>query len=274
MRPDSGIRLHFLYEKYGIPFCRLRRAARCPSNTIVDDAAPCAFCIPAMLHTGIMPLRERTMGKSFNPLYRFPSSQTGPFVGEADGDKIIKDIKGLDQSQYGGWWPSFFPTSVGFLVTGDSAKFNVMTVACIVVVNAHPFMIGMPLFAQGASDRGDGPRYSLELLERTGEYTMNIPYISDEMTKRAIICGSLSGRDGTDKFAKAGFTPVASRHVGPPSIKECPLNLECRVHTVVPLGSHKWVIGEVEAVHLDADVASGERHFFWRSMPELMDGKA
>ncbi|NOZ73053.1 MAG: flavin reductase family protein [Chloroflexi bacterium] len=212
------------------------------------------------------------MSKGFTPIYVYPTEKTGFFRGEKTETKLIKDIKGVAHSDYGGWWPSFFPTTIAFLVTGSKEKPNVMTVSCITVVNAYPFMIGFPLFSQGDSTRGSGPRYSLELIRNNPEFTINVPYIDKEMTKKTIICGSFSGRDGVDKIAKAGFTPLGSHHVSPPILKECPLNLECRVHLDIPLGGHTWIIGQVEAVHMDERLATGEDQFVWRSMPELIRG--
>ena len=182
------------------------------------------------------------MAKSYTPVYHYPTEKTGFFKGEKVGDKLLKDVKDVEHSDYGGWWPTFFPTAVNFLVTGDKEKHNVMSVACVAVVNAYPFMIGMPIFAGGISTRGDGPRYSLELLQFSHEYTINLPYIDSDMTKKVLVCGSVSGRDGIDKFKKAGFTIWPSRHVGPPILVECPLNLECKVYSMTLLGTHYWVI--------------------------------
>ena len=210
------------------------------------------------------------MAKSYTPVYTYPTEKTGFFEGEPAGPKRIKDIRDVEQSAYGGWWPTFFPTVVGLLVTGTEEKPNVMACACMAVVNAYPFMIGMPVFAEGSSPRGEGSRYSLELLHGNPEFTVNLPYIDDDMVQKIRICGSVSGRTGIDKIAKARFTPLPSRHVSPPVLKECPLNLECRVHSETPMGSHHWVVGTVEAVHLDEDLAKGERQFVWRSLPELV----
>jgi len=210
------------------------------------------------------------MAKSYNPVYVYPTEKTGFFEGQPTGPKLVKELNGLSHEEYGGWWPSFFPSTIGFLVTGDGQKTNVMTISCLAVVNAYPFMIGMPISAGGRSSRVDGPRYSLELLQENGEYTINIGHIDPEITKKAIICGSTSGRDGTDKMAKAGFTPLPSRCVGPPIIQECALNFECRLHSQTLLGTHYWIIGQVEAVYLDKEVAQGRSQFVWRSMPEMI----
>lgn len=213
------------------------------------------------------------MAKSFTPIFHYPTEKTGFFTGEEEGIKLVKNILDSDHSAYGGWWPTFFPTAISFLVTGDRDKYNVMTVSSVVVVNAFPFMLGMPIFAGSKSPRGDGPRYSLELLQANPEFTINLPYIDKVMTKKVIICGSLSGRTGDDKFEKANFTAAASSNVGPPIIAECPLNIECRIHSMELLGTHYWVIGKALTIHLDKEIAAGRYQFVWRSLPELKKRK-
>lgn len=68
------------------------------------------------------------------------------------------------------------------------------------------------------------------MIEEVPEFVLGIP--DDALQPAAALCGTRSGRD-TDKFAAAGLTPVPSLHVRPPSIRECPLNIECRVYTKV-----------------------------------------
>jgi flavin reductase (DIM6/NTAB) family NADH-FMN oxidoreductase RutF len=70
-------------------------------------------------------------------------------------------------------------------------------------------------------------RYTHELLERGGEFTVNIPF-GEADRKIMGFCGSKSGRD-IDKFAALGLTAVPSLSVAPPAIAQLPLTLECRV---------------------------------------------
>ena len=74
-------------------------------------------------------------------------------------------------------------------------------------------------------------RFTYELIERTGEFTICVPYgekFSKEAAKAIGFCGSKSGRD-VDKIAKTGIHLVEPQIVRPPAIKELPLTLECRV---------------------------------------------
>lgn len=82
---------------------------------------------------------------------------------------------------------------------------------------------GQPTFAAYVRDS----RYTKELLDHTGEFTINVPV--GEFDKNVIaVCGRQSGRD-TDKIAAAGLTPVPSEQIAAPGIREFPLTLECRV---------------------------------------------
>ena len=46
------------------------------------------------------------------------------------------------------------------------------------------------------------------------------------------------------------MTPEKADTVSAPLIKECPVNLECRVTQVLPLGSHDMFIAEITAVRV------------------------
>ena len=63
-------------------------------------------------------------------------------------------------------------------------------------------------------------------------------------------CGVKSGRD-VDKFRELGLTALPAREVRAPLIGESPVNIECRVRTVTPLGSHHMFLADVVAVHAD-----------------------
>ena len=70
-------------------------------------------------------------------------------------------------------------------------------------------------------------RYTKQLLEENGEFTVNIPYGAFD-NKILGYCGTKSGRD-TDKIRDLGLTLVESDVVSVPGIRQLPLTLECRV---------------------------------------------
>lgn len=70
-------------------------------------------------------------------------------------------------------------------------------------------------------------RYTKEMLEKNGEFTVNIPM--GEIDSQILgHCGRTSGRD-TDKIHDLNLTLVESNTVSVPGILELPLTLECKV---------------------------------------------
>ena len=91
-------------------------------------------------------------------------------------------------------------------------------------------------------------RHSYGIIRRTGEFVINLTTRS--LARATDWCGVRSGRD-FDKFREMGLTPVASDLVAAPVVEESPVNIECRVRQVVPLGSHDLFLAEVVGVQVD-----------------------
>ncbi len=91
-------------------------------------------------------------------------------------------------------------------------------------------------------------RYSYQLLKQTREFVINLT--TKDLAFATDYCGVKSGKD-TNKFKDLGLTPVASRYVEVPSILEAPVNMECRVKEILPLGSHHLFLAEVLGVTVD-----------------------
>jgi flavin reductase (DIM6/NTAB) family NADH-FMN oxidoreductase RutF len=113
-------------------------------------------------------------------------------------------------------------------------------------------------------------RYSYTRLEEAaGDFTVNVP--PRELAEAVAHCGTVSGRDH-DKFLEQRLTPVPSRQVRPPIIKECVVHYECRTlhrNDMAPdtlaqavadefyaQGDyHRVYFGEIVAVYADEDAA-------------------
>ena len=70
-------------------------------------------------------------------------------------------------------------------------------------------------------------RYTHEMLERCGEFTVNIPVGSVD-PKILGVCGTKSGRD-MDKIRELNLTLEEPMNISVPGIKELPLTLECKI---------------------------------------------
>ncbi|MBN2229812.1 MAG: flavin reductase family protein [Candidatus Thorarchaeota archaeon] len=94
-------------------------------------------------------------------------------------------------------------------------------------------------------------RYSYDLVKEAGEFVLNIP--SATQIDGTVFAGTKSGRN-YDKFAECGFTVEPASKVNAPMIKECPINIECKIRDIIPLGAHDLFIGDVVSVHIDESV--------------------
>lgn len=108
-------------------------------------------------------------------------------------------------------------------VADRTGKRNVLTLGWGQI---GPFYRGNPVFIIAVTPM----RYSWQFLEEIREFVIAIP--DDSLRSAVDFCGTKSGRD-VDKFKAVGLTPISSVHVRPPSILECPINVECRIYTTV-----------------------------------------
>ena len=133
---------------------------------------------------------------------------------------------------------------------------NIITIAWTGILNSEPPMIYISV---------NPLRHSHKMIKDSGEYVINIPTVSQ--VKVVDYCGVISGHN-TNKFLETGLTPIPARHVKAPLIVECPVNIECRVKTVIFLGSHDLFISEILAVHYNEDVLdSNEQPVFSKIQP-------
>lgn len=121
----------------------------------------------------------------------------------------------------------------------QGGKPNIITVAWAGTICSSPAMLSISVRKE---------RYSYDIIRETGNFVVNL--VNRELVFAADYCGVKSGRD-TDKFREMKLTPQESQHVEAPGILESPLNLECRVTQVIPLGSHDMFLAEILGVTVD-----------------------
>ena len=119
-------------------------------------------------------------------------------------------------------------------------EYNMLTVAWTGTVCSEPPMCYISVRPE---------RHSYDIIRRTGEFVINLT--TEKLARATDWCGVRSGRD-FDKFRETGLTPGKALHVAAPIIEEAPVNIECRVKQIVPLGSHDMFIAEVAGVQVDA----------------------
>lgn len=116
---------------------------------------------------------------------------------------------------------------------------NLITVAWTGTVCSDPAMLYISVRPE---------RYSYDIIRREMEFTVNLT--TEAMCHATDWCGVRSGRE-YDKWRETGLTPVPGVAVGCPHVAESPLSIECRVKSIVPLGSHHMFIADVIDVLAD-----------------------
>jgi flavin reductase (DIM6/NTAB) family NADH-FMN oxidoreductase RutF len=134
--------------------------------------------------------------------------------------------------------PWLLPRPVLLVSTRDAAgRDNIITVSWAGMACTNPPMLTVSLRKS---------RYSHATILATKEFVVNIP--TSKLREAVELCGTSSGKDA-DKFSLSGLSKVPASVVAAPLITECPINLECRVRHMLPLGSHDLFVAEIVKTH-------------------------
>ena len=136
-----------------------------------------------------------------------------------------------------------YPSPAALITSIDKdGKPNVLTLGeCFNVSIRKPVIVGIAIRKA---------TYSYSLIVERGEFGVNLP--SANLIEKVDLVGTISGRK-VDKFAEYGLTPFPAKHIAPPLIQECPVNLECKLWQEQEVGDHQLILGEVLAEYIDAD---------------------
>lgn len=126
---------------------------------------------------------------------------------------------------------------------------NIITVAWAGTVCSDPPMLSISVRKE---------RYSYHILEASKEFVVNLT--TERLARATDFCGVRSGKD-LDKFEELHLTPLPSKEISAPGIAESPVNIECRVREIKPLGSHTLFLAEVVNVTIDDAYLSDDGKF-------------
>lgn len=150
------------------------------------------------------------------------------------------------------WKPGnmLYPLPVVMVSMADRAgKYNIITIGWAGTVCTNPPMVSISVRPE---------RYSYPILRDTGEFVINLT--TRELAYATDYCGVKSGRD-VDKFKELKLTALPASKVEAPMVGESPVNIECRVRQIMPLGSHDMFLADVVAVHADEKYMDEKRRF-------------
>jgi flavin reductase (DIM6/NTAB) family NADH-FMN oxidoreductase RutF len=137
---------------------------------------------------------------------------------------------------------------------GKEEDWNVTTIGMFNVFSLFPVVVGIGVRTSNNIYR---------LIAETEDFTVNVPSI--DLLSAVEKCGSERGVQ-KNKFKEAGLTPIKGLRVKSPVIKECWMNIECRLlgsmkskdfsdkvnqvfNGEVDIGDHTWFFAEI--MHTD-----------------------
>ena len=134
-----------------------------------------------------------------------------------------------------------FPFPTVLVVTGDIEHANIVTIAWISMLTGTPPSLGVSIGGKG---------FSGEQIIQNKDFSVNLA--TADFMREADYCGITSGCD-TDKFKDTGFTKLPSLKIQSPIIKECPINIECKLIESNKVGITNHFVGEIMETHIDTD---------------------
>ncbi|MFV5687787.1 flavin reductase family protein [Flavobacterium sp. ZT3R25] len=162
--------------------------------------------------------------------------------------KSIKTAKlqGYLQSSVG-------PRPIAFASTiGVNGIPNLSPFSFFNVFSANPPIL---IFSPARRVRDNSIKHTLINAEATREVVINV--VNYDMVQQTSLA-STEYADGVNEFIKSGLTPIPSDVVKPFRVKESPVQFECKVTQIIPLGSEggagNLIICEVVRIHISEAV--------------------
>ncbi len=145
------------------------------------------------------------------------------------------------------------PRPIAFASTMDKrGRPNLAPFSFFNVFSANPPIL---IFSPARRVRNNTTKHTLENVLETMEVVVNI--VNHTMVQQMSLA-STEYEAGVNEFVKAGFTMMQSDLVKPHRVAEAPVQFECKVLKVEPLGEEggagNLVFCEVLKIHLDADI--------------------
>jgi len=145
------------------------------------------------------------------------------------------------------------PRPIAFASTMDAeGNPNVSPFSFFNVFSANPPVL---VFSPARRVRDNSVKHTLINAEATGEVVINV--VNYDMVQQ-ISLASTEYADGVDEFIKSGLTPVISEVVKPFRVKEAPVQFECKVTQIIPLGTEggagNLILCEVLRIHINENI--------------------
>lgn len=175
----------------------------------------------------------------------------------------FKEIKAGDAHNF--LQHAIAPRPICFASTVDAAgNVNLSPFSFFNLFSTNPPVL---VFSPSRRVRDNTTKHTLQNLLEVPEVVVNI--VSFDMVQQVSL-SSCEYPKGTDEFIKAGFTKELSVLIKPPRVKESPVQMECKVIEIKPLGTGggagNLVIAEVLMMHVNENILNENRKIDQRKL--------
>ncbi|MBK9293501.1 MAG: flavin reductase family protein [Oligoflexia bacterium] len=153
---------------------------------------------------------------------------------------------------------SILPRPIAWVSTIDEkGNTNLAPFSFFMGVCAKPLTLAFAPMQKPANIAKD----TLNNIRTVKEFVVNVvpEYLADKMNLT-----SFDFPSNVSEFKEAGLTPASSSVVKPPRVKESPINMECKLHTLIEIGAHPGggylVVGTVVQMHVDNSLLNSANH--------------
>ena len=145
------------------------------------------------------------------------------------------------------------PTIITLVGANVNQKPNYVTIAWVGVIGTKYILICV-----------NKQRYTNSGIKKNKTFSVNLP--SEDLVKETDYCGIKSGKD-TDKAAL--FNTFYGKLKTAPMIKECPVNMECKLTKTIDTPTHDVFIGEIVSTYCDASLLKEDNIYLGNVQPIL-----
>lgn len=163
----------------------------------------------------------------------------------------LKEISNADAQNF--LQHAIAPRPICFASTIDAeGNVNLSPFSFFNLFSTHPPVV---IFSPARRIRNNTTKHTLENVLAVPEVAINI--VSYDMVQQVSLASCEYSKE-TDEFIKSGFTKEPSLIIKPPRVKESPIQMECKVLEVKPIGTEggagNLVIAEVLMMHINENI--------------------
>lgn len=167
----------------------------------------------------------------------------------------ISDLSPMQMQNYLQY--AIAPRPICFASTIDTAgNINLSPFSFFNLFSTNPPMC---IFSPARRVRDNTTKHTLENVLEVKECVINI--VNYSMVQQMSLASTEYGK-GVNEFEKAGFTMQESHLVKPPRVAEAPVQLECIVKEVIPLGDKNGagnlILAEIKLIHIKEEILDSE----------------